>query len=212
MESGGIMNKLSKKAEDLLTEILEHRNEKGNCDIQYWKQRFDALTVEEDMVLRSLFKELKDNDLIKILWADDVPYILVVLGKGLTYFETKENTESTPTTIYTNNFNGDVSNVQIQQNSDGMQIQTYEQPIDLEKVNQLINELNKFDYYFDEIYGNEDANKIRQYRDELSSEIKSNKNFAKVKKLINLIKNITINVSAGLIKEGVLQLISKIGV
>lgn len=76
MESGGIMNKLSKKAEDLLTEILEHRNEKGNCDIQYWKQRFDALTVEEDMVLRSLFKELKDNDLIKILWADDVPYIL----------------------------------------------------------------------------------------------------------------------------------------
>lgn len=206
------MNKLSKKAEDLLAEILEHRNEKGNCDIQYWKHRFDGLTVEEDMVLRSLFKELKDNDLIKILWADDVPYILVVLGKGLTYFETKENTESSPTTIYTNNFNGAVSNVQIQQNSDGMQIQTYEQPIDLEKVNQLINELNKFDYYFDEIYGSEDANKIRQYRDELSSEIKSNKNSAKVKKLINLIKNITINVSAGLIKEGVLQLISKIGV
>ena len=46
-----------KRAETLLKEILEHRDEKENCDTDYWKDRFISYSVADDTLIRSLFKE-----------------------------------------------------------------------------------------------------------------------------------------------------------
>ena len=109
------MNYLSKRAELLLSEILEHRDENGNCDTNYWKNRFEGLSVAEDALLRSLFKELRENEMISTGWADNHPYILLLLAKGLSYFEEKEASEKDNVGNYTNNFYGSVNGVQIQQ-------------------------------------------------------------------------------------------------
>ena len=70
-----------------------HRNENGSCDCDYWRQRFENLNHAEDASLRSMFKELIDAELIRVFWADDYPYNMVVLNKGLTYFEEKKKKE-----------------------------------------------------------------------------------------------------------------------
>lgn len=80
---------LSPNCEKLLTEILEHRDTQGNCDLSYWAKRFDSLSFKDDSILRSQFKTLKDRNMISVFWSES-PYILVVLEEGLSYFEKKE--------------------------------------------------------------------------------------------------------------------------
>ena len=58
------MKHLTKRAEELLKEILEHRLSNGNCDTEYWKERFESLSVADDALLRSLFKELKTGEIV----------------------------------------------------------------------------------------------------------------------------------------------------
>ena len=41
------MKYLTKRAEELLKEILEHRLSNGNCDTEYWKERFESLSVAD---------------------------------------------------------------------------------------------------------------------------------------------------------------------
>ena len=84
---------ISSNAEDLLHEILEHRNDNGCCNSKYWKQRFKKLTYSEDIQLRGLFKELIDTELIHVSWADNYPYTMDVLNTGLTYLEEKKKEE-----------------------------------------------------------------------------------------------------------------------
>ena len=76
------MNKLTKRAEDLLKEIIDNRDDEGICDIKYWQERFEKLTTAEDAILRGLFKELKDEEIISVSWADDVPDEIYLLAKG----------------------------------------------------------------------------------------------------------------------------------
>ena len=68
---------ISKEATSLLIEILEHENE-----LNYWQQRFEKLSYREDVILRGCFGELKDNKLINVLWADNIPYQIAVLKDG----------------------------------------------------------------------------------------------------------------------------------
>ena len=42
------------------------------------------------MILRGCFKELKDNELIKSEWADNLPYSITILKNGYLYQEHKE--------------------------------------------------------------------------------------------------------------------------
>ena len=87
------MKRVSKRAEKLLREIIEHRNENGNCDTNYWKHRFEVLSASDNVLLRSLFKELREEGFISVGWADNYPYILYLLAKGLSYFEENEESE-----------------------------------------------------------------------------------------------------------------------
>lgn len=78
------MERLSSGSEQLLKSIIKERID-GKCNLDYWKNRFENLPFEEDLALRSQFKELKDNGYISCSWADNVPFKLVVLSKGLDY-------------------------------------------------------------------------------------------------------------------------------
>ena len=57
---------LTANCELLLNEIIEHRDTKGNCDLEYWENRFKQLSFSEDAVLRSQFGILKERNMISI--------------------------------------------------------------------------------------------------------------------------------------------------
>lgn len=79
------MGNISQESVQLLKDIIE--NEKDN---QYWGKRFKGLSAKEDLMLRGSFKELKENGLIDVKWADNLPYILVVLRDGYLCYEKLE--------------------------------------------------------------------------------------------------------------------------
>ena len=72
--------RISKEAEELLMEILEHEQ-----DSDYWKVRFDNLSNRDDIILRGCFKELRENGLINVQFADDYPYFITILRDGYLY-------------------------------------------------------------------------------------------------------------------------------
>ena len=78
---------LTTYAEQILREIIEHKDEKGNYDSDYWKQRFEGLTRNEDALVRSCFKELREADFVNVTWADNHPYYITVTSKGLFYYD-----------------------------------------------------------------------------------------------------------------------------
>ncbi len=84
---------LTPNAEKLLKEIMDNRLDNGNCDTNYWSERFEGLSFAEDSSLRSTFKELSDAEMIATRWADNVPYVLTVLNNGLSYFDIKKENE-----------------------------------------------------------------------------------------------------------------------
>ena len=88
-----IFTSLSPSAEKLLQEILDNRLENGNCDTDYWAERFENLSFAEESQLRSTFKELSNAEMISTTWADDIPYMLTVLNNGVSYFDIKRKVE-----------------------------------------------------------------------------------------------------------------------
>lgn len=86
--------RVSKEAEDLLMEILEHEHE-GD----YWKNHFDKLSDCDDIVLRGCFKELRESGLINVEYADNYPYWITILKDGYLYekhLEEEKEAEMTP--------------------------------------------------------------------------------------------------------------------
>ncbi|MCM1008933.1 MAG: toll/interleukin-1 receptor domain-containing protein [Ruminococcus flavefaciens] len=76
---------ISKEAEKLLLEIINHES-----DSEYWSERFEKADHEETTILRGCFKELKDNQLINTMWADNIPFIINVLKDGYLYQQHKD--------------------------------------------------------------------------------------------------------------------------
>lgn len=77
---------VSPEAEKLLIEILEHED-----DYTYWEKRFKEYSHKEDVIARGCFKELSDNGLVKILFADNHPYDIQILKDGYLYKEHLKN-------------------------------------------------------------------------------------------------------------------------
>ena len=205
------MKHLSRMAESLLREILDHRDERGNCDTTYWQQRFDNLSVSEDALLRSLFKELREEDMISVDWADNCPYILLLLAKGLSYFEEKELSENSKSNTYTNNFYNTVSGVQIQQGSvNSRQNQTLPKSMDISDINKLIQTIRHYNSVLNEDYGTEDADKIRTLTNDLETAVNNHENTDNVKRMLTYIRDLSANASGSLVAVGIMNLIKKI--
>ena len=202
------MRRLTKNAEELLKEILEHRQSNGNCDTAYWRERFESLSVADDALLRSLFKELKEADMISTSWADNYPYILLLLNKGISYFDEKSLHEDNPSSN-SNFFYGPVNGVQIQQGTyNSTQNQSIATPIDDSKVIELIKTIRKYDSMLEEEYGGEKADSLRKAVDELEEISKKPDSDAKKRGLITYIRDLSVNAGGGLIASGIIQLIS----
>lgn len=77
---GMYLNEVSPQAENLLQDIIELKNKKPN-ESEYWNVRFDNLGFDDEVIFRSLFKELKESDLINATWADNIPYMLNITNK-----------------------------------------------------------------------------------------------------------------------------------
>lgn len=84
---------LTPNAESLLREIMTVCQQHGSMAADYWVNRFDKLSFEEDALLRSTFKELSDANMIEARWASNIPYMLTVLNNGAAYFEMKAQKE-----------------------------------------------------------------------------------------------------------------------
>lgn len=79
---------LSAETEKLLKTIIEKKNQ-GESD--YWEKTFEALSEEDDVVIRSQFRELKNRGMIDIFWADNCPAEITLLNDGKFYFQEKEH-------------------------------------------------------------------------------------------------------------------------
>ena len=75
-------NTISHEAKKVLDEIISNENNSA-----YWANRFEKLSSKDNVILRGCFKELKENQLISVQWADNIPYIINVLKDGYLYHE-----------------------------------------------------------------------------------------------------------------------------
>ena len=205
------MKSLSKRAEDLLREILEHRDANGNCDTEYWKGRFEDLTVADDAILRSLFKELRETEMISASWADNYPYILMVLANGGSYFEENGGTmEEKSGNFYETNFYGAVAGVQIQQgNYNSNQSQTNSILLDDEKILDFIKMIRSYDSILDNEYGKDNANKLRESVLELEEAIKDKKT-DRMSAVLRYIRDLSVNAGGGFVAVGIVQFVSSL--
>lgn len=196
---------ISEKAEELFQEIINNINKNT-----YWEKRFEPLNSSEDIALRTLFKELVDANLIKVYWADNIPYHIEILSNWQTYFNKKKLYDDSPKNIFTNNFYGTVTNAQIQQNSSNSnQIVTNNNLEYQSKIDDLILKLKEYDSILEKDIGQKNADLIRNQISELQQSNQEN-NISKSKEILHFIKEVFVNASGSLIAAGVIQAIQSL--
>lgn len=196
---------ISEKAEELFQEIINNINKNA-----YWEKRFETLNSSEDIALRTLFKELVDANLIKVYWADNIPYHIEILSNWQTYFNKKKLYDNSPKNIFTNNFYGTVTNAQIQQNSSNSnQVITNNNLEYTRKIDDLILKLKEYDSILEKDIGQKNADLIRNQISELQQSNQEN-NISKSKEILHFIKEVFVNASGSLIAAGVIQAIQSL--
>lgn len=196
---------ISEKAEELFQEIINNINKNA-----YWEKRFETLNSSEDIALRTLFKELVDANLIKVYWADNIPYHIEILSNWQTYFKKKKLYDDSPKNIFTNNFYGTVTNAQIQQNSSNSnQVVTNNNLEYTRKIDDLILKLKEYDSILEKDIGQKNADLIRNQISELQQSNQEN-NISKSKEILHFIKEVFVNASGSLIAAGVIQAIQSL--
>lgn len=196
---------ISEKAEELFQEIINNINKNA-----YWEKRFETLNSSEDIALRTLFKELVDANLIKVYWADNIPYHIEILSNWQTYFNKKKLYDDSPKNIFTNNFYGTVTNAQIQQNSSNSnQVVTNNNLEYTRKMDDLILKLKEYDSILEKDIGQKNADLIRNQISELQQSNQEN-NISKSKEILHFIKEVFVNASGSLIAAGVIQAIQSL--
>ena len=206
------MKRLTKAAEELLKEILDHRLSNGECDTKYWKDRFEQLSLSEDILLRSLFKELRISEMISVSWADNFPYILVLLGNGVSYFEEIEREErmEKQSVSYVNNFYGKSNNVQIQQgNVHATQNINIQEKDDNSLEGELVGLIRKYDAVLNAEFG-EDGNEVRNKASELDKAINEGKEETVKKNIVRFLRDLASNASGGLVAAGIIEIATRI--
>ena len=196
---------ISEKAEELFQEIINNINKNA-----YWEKRFETLNSSEDIALRTLFKELVDANLIKVYWADNIPYHIEILSNWQTYFNKKKLYDDSPKNIFTNNFYGTVTNAQIQQNSSNSNHVVTNNNLEYtRKIDDLILKLKEYDSILEKDIGQKNADLIRNQISELQQSNQED-NISKSKEILHFIKEVFVNASGSLIAAGVIQAIQSL--
>ena len=81
--------RLPRNSKQLLDEIIAADN-----PADMLAKRFDGLTNSEDVELRSIIRELREEGFINVRWADNVPYFVTINNSARTYNERLQEYES----------------------------------------------------------------------------------------------------------------------
>lgn len=197
---------ISKGAEKLLRDILRERNENGSCNVDFWKKRFNLAEGSEEHDLRYYFKELSEVGMIKITWADNLPMIMRILPKGENYFYTSE-TQNKNLSYNISNYYGGMQGVVIQQGIiHDNTINIGQKELDEDKIQSLIQMIEKYKDMLQTDYGAEDAKKLQ----EASIELRKETSQEKKRGILSFMRDLSVNACGGLIAGGILQLIDMI--
>lgn len=135
-----------------------------------------------------------------------------ILPSMLSYLQDKEEAmnQEQKTSSYTNNFYGDVSDIQIQQGTtNSTQAKTVNNGFDYEAVDKIIEQIKKYDGMLDAEFG-ADATELREKVEEISTLVHKQENPSRIKVLLGDIKNLAIGVGGSLIASGILSLLQGI--
>lgn len=135
-----------------------------------------------------------------------------ILPSILSYLQDKENVmnQEQKTNNYTTIFNGDVSDIQIQQGTNNStQMKNASAGFDYQAVGKIIEQIRKYDGLLDSEFG-ESANELREKIEEISSLVQRQENPNKIQILLEDIKNLAIGVGGSLIASGILSVLQGI--
>lgn len=137
-----------------------------------------------------------------------------ILPSILSYFQDKEQAmkQEQKMNSYTNIFNGDVSDIQIQQGTkNSTQTKNVNNRFDYETVGKIIEQIRKCDGMLDSEFG-ENASVLRERVEEISSLVQRQENPSKIQVLLGDIKNLAIGAGSSLIASGILSLLRSHGI
>ena len=110
---------------------------------------------------------------------------------------------------YTNIFNGDVSDIQIQQGTkNSTQTKNVNNGFNYDAVGKIIEQIRKYDEMLDSEFG-ENASELREKMEEISALVQRQENPSRIQVLLGEIKNIAMGVGESLIASGILSLLQK---
>jgi len=201
-----MFKKLPANSRALLSEIVDSDNPE-----EMLRKKFDGCeSHRQDDELCSLLRELEKEEYIKTIWASDLPYIVQINNSARAYDEREAEYERRQTNSTTNNFYGDSSNIQIQQNSNNStQNMTITNSIDYEKVLEIFNNvLANMDSFN---LSNEDREQLEKVvlKAKPIAEKKTDEDF--VNKSLMIIKDIMLRASGSLTAHGILFCIQQLG-
>lgn len=128
--------------------------------------------------------------------------------EGIDYFEDKEKQyREVHMSNNTNNFYGNVSNMQLQQgtvNSTQIQMVTSIETIDFEKVAEFAAKVKKYDSFLEDEFGDK-ATEVREKITEIDTLVKKRENPSKIKMLLIELKNLSVGVAGSLIATGIVE-------
>lgn len=166
------------------------------------------LDAEKAFLSFSLVRDKKSN---MTLAQRIIKYIKHDMGIDLNenFTERGEASKVSSITEYNNNFYGPVNGLQMQQgNERAAQFQNIGQDdIDYEAIRKVIEEINKSESRWDEVYGDE-ADKVREIISEATALAEKKKNPERIKGILLELKNLSVGVAGSLIASGIVNLIS----
>lgn len=202
-----MFKKLPANSRALLREIVDSDN-----PVDMLEQKFaECKDHRQDDELRSLMRELQQEGYINTSWASDVPYTVHINNSARTYDEREIEYERRQANNTANNFYGDASNIQIQQNTNNSsQTMNISDSVDYEKALEIFNNvlanLDSFNL------PNEDIERLEKTVSEAKSVAEKKTDAGLVGKSLLVIKDIMLKASGSLTAQGILFGIQQLGV
>lgn len=199
------MNTLDRTSEELINILIEGY------------KRDDYIISDTDVKLpsyienniRDEFEKLRDAGLISKfeIWITG-NWEVGVRPTLFTYFDEKEKNRE-ESLAYTTNIYGNVSNLQLQQGTiNSTQNQTIEQGFDYSVVENIIEQIKKYENMIDLEFGDK-ASELRNKVEELDNLVREKKNPRKINAVLSDIKSLAIGVTGSLIASGIVAMIGR---
>lgn len=202
--SVGNIRIIDKTAQELVSIICEGYKREDfkltNNDVEI------PIYIERDLEFE--FEKLKQYGLIsRYIYYMEGCWEISILPSILTYLQDKETAmnQEQKTSSYTNIFNGNVTDIQIQQGTtNSTQTKNVNSQFDYEAVNKIIEQIKKYDGILESEFGTK-AVELREKVEEISFWVSKKDNPSKIKILLEDIKNLAIGVGGSLIASGILS-------